>query len=61
MGSESRNGGAGGKAEGARVQVLDSGKIAGVIELRASLPEQIDREIPDDFRNGGLRNRVRMT
>lgn len=38
-----------GKRRRARVQVLDSGKIAGVIELRASLPEQIGREIPDNF------------
>ena len=50
-----------GKRRRARVQVLDSGKIAGVIVLRASLPEQNGREIPDDFRNGGLRNGVRMT
>ena len=38
-----------GKRRRARVQVLDSGKIAGVIELRASLPEQNGLEIPGDF------------
>ena len=38
-----------GKRRRARVQVLDPGKIAGVIELRASLPEQNGLEIPGDF------------
>ena len=57
-GAKAKIGGLVGKRRGSRIQVLDSGKIAGVIVLRASLPEQIGREIPDDFRNGGLRNGV---
>ena len=44
-GAKAKIGGLVGKRRRARVQVLDSGKIAGVIELRASLPEQIGREI----------------
>ena len=39
-GAKAKIGGLVGKRRRARVQVLDSGKIAGVIELGTSLPKQ---------------------